>query len=175
MKNTLPDNRAASRAAWSMRKTVAVVALLAGTAMTVGALAQNAAGDGWHHPGHMAAASPADVANHVDAMLQHIYAEVDATPAQRQQIEPIVRSAAQDLLQRHTQFHDEHGKMLGLLVADPIDRVALENSRAAQVNIVDQASREILQVITDTAAVLTPAQRQVLAAKLSAHLGATSG
>jgi len=175
MNHTLPGARNAPRSGWPMRKTAALVALLAGTAMTVGALAQNAAGGGWHHHGQMAAASPADVASHVDAVLQHIYTEVDATPAQQQQIEPIVRTAALDLVQRHTDFHAEHGKMRALLAADQIDRVALENSRAAQVNVIDQASREILQVITDTADVLTPAQRKALAAKLSAHLGASSG
>ncbi|HET7065874.1 MAG TPA: Spy/CpxP family protein refolding chaperone [Rudaea sp.] len=160
-------------------KVAIVAAVLGGVALTVGAVAQNAATGGFHHGGHhgaqMANASPADVVAHIDLMLQHIYAETSATPAQQAQIAPLVQATATDLTQLHTQFHAEHAQMLVLLTADPIDRVALESARVAQLNVIDQASKEIVQLLADTAGVLTPEQRKALAEKLAAHLGASQG
>jgi Spy/CpxP family protein refolding chaperone len=65
--------------------------------------------------------------------------------------------------------------MLALLTADTIDRAALEHARVAQLNVLDQASKELVQLLADTAVVLTPAQRKALADKLAAHLGASQG
>lgn len=156
-------------------RRIAVFGLVfGGLAVAVGAVAQNAATGGFHHGAHhahMANASPADVAAHVDEMLLHIYAETAATPAQQAQIAPLVQATATDLTQLHTQFHAEHAQMLVLLSADPIDRAALENARVAQLSVVDQASKEIVQLLADTASVLTPEQRKALADKLAAHLG----
>jgi Spy/CpxP family protein refolding chaperone len=161
------------------RKVAIVAAVLGGVALTVGAVAQNAATGGFHHGGHrgaqMANASPSDVAAHVDHVLQHIYTETSATPAQQAQIAPLVQATATDLMQLHDQFHTEHGQMLALLAADTIDRAALENARVAQLNVLDQASKELVQLLADTAGVLTPAQRKALAEKLAAHLGASQG
>jgi len=159
-------------------KIAIVAAVLGGIAMTVGAVAQNAAMGGFHHGhhgAHMANASPADVAAHVDQMLQHVYLETGATPAQQAQLAPLVQAAATDLSQLHGQFHTEHAQMLALLTADTIDRAALEHARVAQLNVLDQASKELVQLLADTAVVLTPAQRKALADKLAAHLGASQG
>ena len=159
-------------------KVAIVAAVLGGIALTVGAVAQNAATGGFHHGHHgvqTANASPADIAAHVDQVLQHIYVETGATPAQQAQIAPLVQATATDLMQLHGQFHTEHAQMLALLSADTIDRSALENARVAQLNVLDQASKELVQLLADTAGVLTPAQRKALADKLAAHLGASQG
>jgi Spy/CpxP family protein refolding chaperone len=161
-------------------RTVGIVAaVLGGIALTVGAVAQNAATGGFHRGGHhgaqMANASPADVAAHVDRMLQHIYTETSATPAQQAQIAPLLQATVTDLMQLHDQFHTEHAQMLALLTADTIDRAALENARVAQLSVLDQASKELVQLLADTVGVLTPAQRKTLAEKLAAHLGASQG
>jgi Spy/CpxP family protein refolding chaperone len=171
-------NSASITTSRARRKVAIVAAVLGGIALTAGAVAQNAATGGFHHGHHsaqVANASPADMAAHVDQMLQHIYAETGATPAQQAQIAPLVQATATDLLQLHDQFHAEHAQMLSLLSADTIDRAALENARVAQLNVLDQASKELVQLLADTAAALTPAQRKALAEKLAAHLGASHG
>lgn len=179
MNDSTPGNNRWFPAGNPKRKFALLAAVVGGVAMTVGALAQTAAVGGWHHAGHlgahMAAASPADVADHVDAILQHVYTETGATPEQQAQIAPLVQATAGDLMQLHTQFHAQHAQMLALLTADPIDRAALENARVAQLNLADQASKEIVQLLADTAGVLTPAQRKALADKLAAHLASTQG
>ena len=166
-----------SRVSRRLRKSLALAAALAGIAVTIGAMAQNAGVGGFHHGGHMhtSVASASDARDHVDAILQHVYAEVDASAAQQAQIAPLVQAAAMNLLQLHDQFHAEHAQMLTLLVQERIDRVALENSRAAQLAILDQASRQIVQLLADTADALTPAQRKALAEKLAAQLTPRQG
>ena len=178
MHNSPSTTHVVSRIGRTGRKAAIVAAVLGGIALAVGAVAQNASTGGFHHGGHhaqMANTTPADVAAHVDQMLQHIYLETSATPAQQAQIAPLVQATATDLLQLHGQFHTEHAQMLSLLTADSIDRAALENARVAQLNVLDQASKELVQLLADTAGVLTPAQRKALAEKLAAHLGATQG
>ena len=81
-------------------KIAIVAAMLGGIALTVGAVAQNGATGGFHHGHHgvqAANASPADVAAHIDQVLQHIYAETGATSAQQAQIAPLVQATAADL------------------------------------------------------------------------------
>ena len=175
MKNPT-ENLNTSRVARGARNLLALAAVLGGIAVTLGAVAQNTGVAGFHHGGHMhLGATSGDLAGNVDALLQHVYTEVGATPAQQAQIAPLVRTTAADLVQLHDQFHAQHAQMLTLLTQDPIDRTALENSRVAQVAIVDKASRELVQLIADTADALTPAQRKALADKLAAHLAPAQG
>src|SRR5512141_2430569 len=129
MNNSTSTSHTTARVARPMRRIAWLAAMLGGIALTVGAVAQNAAPGGFHHGGHhaahMANASPADVAAHLGQILQHIYTETDATPAQQAQIAPLVQATAADLMQLHDQFHGEHAQMLALLTADTIDRAAL--------------------------------------------------
>jgi len=153
-------------------------ALLAGiiAAAGIGAMAQNAAAGGWHHRStHAMSGNPADMASHVDEMLQHIYTETGATDQQKARIAPIVQQAATDFVQLHEQLHDGHAQMLTLLTQETVDRSALETARAAQIDIADEASKRIVQLFADVAEVLTPAQRKALADHVSQHMGFVSG
>jgi protein CpxP len=150
-------------------KRVAIAALIGGIAISAGAgaLAQSTAGfAGWHHGGAMTAQ---DVSTHIDKFLQHVYIEIDATPAQQAQLDPIVKQAVADLMPLHSQFHDFHSQALALLTQDTVDRAAIENMRAEHLRAADQASRRIAQLIGDVADVLTPAQRKALAARIAEH------
>jgi Spy/CpxP family protein refolding chaperone len=152
----------------------AIAVVLAGgliAAVAAGAVAKN--GGGWHHGGaHAMNGNPEDVAGHVDEMLQHIYTEVDATDAQKAQLGPIVQQAATDLMQLHGELHTGHTQMMTLLTQDTVDRSELEVARAAQLELADEASRRIVQLLADAADVLTPAQRKALAEHMSEHMEA---
>ena len=163
------------------RKVAIAAAVLAGVALTVGAVAQNAATGGFHQGSHhgtqMGNASPEDVAtatstNCCSTSMPKPVPRLCATGADRSAQR---RATATDLLQLHGQFHSELALMLWLLTADTIDRAAIENARAAQLNVLDQASKELVQLLADTAGVLTPAQRKALAERLAAHLGVGQG
>lgn len=102
-------------------KRAALIALLGGIAITagVGAVAQSAGIAGWHHGAAMTAQN---MSEHVDKFLQHVYIEMDATDAQKAQLDPIVKQAVTDLMPLHGQFHDFHTQALTLLTQDTRSR-----------------------------------------------------
>lgn len=151
------------------RYTVAAFIAGAGLMAGLGAVAQ-ATGMGMgamHHGMALSAdASPADVSAHVDHMLKHLYVEIDATPAQQAQIGPLVQQAVTDLLPLRSQLKTGHDQFVTALTQATVDRNALESARASHLQLADQASKRIVQLLGDVGNVLTPAQRQALATHL---------
>jgi Spy/CpxP family protein refolding chaperone len=146
-----------------------VFAFLAGASLVGGlgaAAAAVGAGD-WHHGMMMhGTESQADVAAHVDHVLKHFYVEIDATDAQKAKIGPLVQEAAKDLFPLHAQLQAAHVQVIQALTQPTIDRTALEAARGAHLQLADQASKRIVQLIGDVGDVLTPAQRNALATHL---------
>jgi protein CpxP len=106
---------------------------------------------------------PARLEEHIGRALKHFYVEIDATEAQKQKLDPIVRQAARDLLPMRDTFHGGRRRALDVLSAPAVDRNALEGLRSDQLQAADAASRRLTQAIADVAEVLTPEQRQKLA------------
>jgi Spy/CpxP family protein refolding chaperone len=102
-------------------------------------------------------------------MLKHFYVEIDATDAQKAQIGPLVKQAATDLLPLHTQAHAAHQHALDALSQATVDRSALEAARVEHLQLADQASKRLVQLMGDVGDVLTPAQRKALSDHLQ-HL-----
>jgi len=151
-----------------------LLAFVAGGALSVGvvALAQGAGACGFHH-GMMMSGSPAEMSAHVDHVLKHLYVEVDATDAQKAQIDPLVKQAMSDLSAMHAQGQSAHTQFIQAFTQPTIDRNALEAAREAHLQLADQASRRLVQLFADVGSVLTPAQRQQLATRLQ-QMHATS-
>ena len=147
-----------------------VFAFLAGASLvgSIGAAAAAVAANGWHHGMMMlnGTASPADVASHVDHFLKHFYVEIDATEAQKAKIGPLVQQAVSDLHPLHAQLQAAHVQVIQGLTQPTIDRAALEAARESHLQLADQASKRIVQLIGDVGDVLTPAQRNALATHL---------
>jgi protein CpxP len=149
------------------RYTVAAFVAGAGLMAGIGAVAQGAGMATLHHGMMMdATASPADVSAHVDHMLKHLYVEIDATAAQQAQIGPLVQQAVTDLLPLRSQLQTEHTQFVQALTQTTVDRTSLEAAREAHLQLADQASKRIVQLLGDVGTVLTPAQRQSLATHL---------
>jgi len=148
-----------------LRRT-AIIAVIATVAGGIGltALAYGHGPGGWHRGGFMGAhLDPAKLDEHLDRMLKHLYVEVDATDAQKQQLAPIVKAAARDLLPLRDRMRDARQQGVALLSEPTIDRAALEALRAGQLQAAEQASRRLTQALADVADVLTPEQRKQLA------------
>lgn len=140
-----------------------IAAFLLGGALAIGAGAY--AVD--RHMNATGQTSAAEASAHADHMLKHLYVEIDATDAQKTQIDPLVRQALHDLLPMHEQLHKMHAQVLALLTQPTIDRAALESARGQAIQLADQASKRMVQLVADVADVLTPEQRK----KLADHLG----
>jgi Spy/CpxP family protein refolding chaperone len=106
---------------------------------------------------------PADLDNHVERMLKHLYVEIDATEAQKQRLEPIVKQAAKDLLPLREHLHAGRREAIELLTQERIDPAAIEALRAKQMGLADEAARRLTRALGEAAEVLTPAQRKELA------------
>ena len=146
-----------------------LLAFAAGIAVTLGAglSARAVAMGGWHHGSVMDAThSVAEVNAHVDHMLKHFYVEVDATEAQKAQIGPLVKQAVDDLLPLHTQVRAARVQAELALTQNTVDRASLEAVRQQHLQVAEQASKRLSQLIGDVGDALTPAQRQSLIAHL---------
>ncbi len=153
-------------------KRAAIATLIGGIAAGIGvtAFAQGGRYCGWHRGGLMAGPlDPAQVDEHLDRMLKHLYVEIDATDEQKQNLGPIVKQAAKDLLPLRERVREARGKALELLTQDSVNRTAIEALRAEHLQLAEQASRRIAQALADVAEVLTPAQRKELASRIERH------
>lgn len=160
----------------SMFNRMTFAVLVAGATLVggVAALANGTGMCGCHHGMISGTHSAADVSAHVDHMLKHVYVEIDATDAQKAQITPMVKQAVNDLLPLHAQLNAAHTQIVQGLTENPIDRAALEAARVAHLQLADQASKRLVQLIADVGDVLTPAQRNALATHLKSLHGKAS-
>jgi protein CpxP len=170
-KSTEPGETTPSSPPWFSRMTVAVIVAAATLIGGVAAMASGTGACGWHHGMMTGTHSATDVSVHVDLLLKHLYVEIDATDAQKAQITPMVKQAVTDLLPLHAQLQAAHTQAIEGLSASPVDRTALEAARVAHLQLADQASKRLVQLIADVGDVLTPAQRSGFAAHVKLMRG----
>jgi protein CpxP len=174
MNNPLPPSANAPSSRRFLFNRYTAVAFLAGAALAagIGGFARSEAMGGWHHGMMMDGThSAADVSAHVDHMLKHFYVEIDATDAQKAQIGPLVKQAVNDLLPLHAQLHAAHADAMQALAKPTVDRTSLEAARVEHMQLADQASKRIVQLLADVGDVLTAPQRQALADHLESMHG----
>jgi Spy/CpxP family protein refolding chaperone len=165
--NTHENNDAGHAPRSTRRWLVAGALVLAATA----AGASFARGD-LGLPGHLGnarhmAMDPAAMDAHIDRMVGQFAA--DASADQKARVAAIAKAAVADLRPAHEQLRQAHARAHELLTAPVIDRAALEQLRAAQMQRMDFISRRILLAVEDAADVLTPEQRMKFAEQLRAH------
>ncbi|MDR7295053.1 Spy/CpxP family protein refolding chaperone [Pelomonas aquatica] len=139
--------------------------LRAGTvaaALAIGGAAAHAqpAGHGEHHRGGSAMMTPGGMfGGHIEHMLD----VVNATDAQRSQIEAIFKAARQDLAGQREAGMKLHQQMATLFTATNIDAAAIESVRAQMSAQHEAASKRLSQASIEAARVLTPEQRAKIA------------
>src|SRR5260370_23497174 len=161
--NPMNSGKRSFRSLLFNRSTILSFVAGAAVAVAVGASEQVAAMGGWHHGSMMDGThSAAEVNAHVDHMLKPFYVEIDATDAQKAQIGPLVKQAVNDLLPLHSQAHAAHQHAMDALSQATLDRGALEAARVEHLQLADQASKRLVQLMGDVGDVLTPTQRKAL-------------
>lgn len=102
---------------------------------------------------------------HVEFAVDRALRAAEASPEQRDKVSAILDKAFAD----HERFRDErrslHAEALSILSADKVDRSRIEALRARHIQIAEEGSHHVATVLADIADVLTPAQRQKLAAR----------
>src|SRR4029434_5741684 len=132
-------------------------------------------GPGWwfragHGPGgswRQGAYDPDLVQARIEFATDWIMSRVDASDAQRPQVNAIVQATVQDLAPMREQHHQNKQTMLQSLTQPTIDRMALGDIRRAELQLVERASERMVAALADVAEVLTPEQRTRLAEFIS--------
>jgi Spy/CpxP family protein refolding chaperone len=101
--------------------------------------------------------------------LDRMLDSVNATDAQRQQIKQIAQAAKADLKAQHDAAQSLHEQAMTLFTQTTVDAAAAENLRQQMLAQHDQASKRMLQAMLDISRVLTPEQRQQIAAHMKQH------
>lgn len=126
-----------------------------------------AAGDrvwrgGWHGHGGFADLSDAEIEDRVGRMVRHVSIEIDATEEQEVRLVELATSAARELKPLREQIRASRQEFHDLLMADSIDRGALDALRTERLAEFDRVSKSLVDTLADMAEVLTPAQRGLL-------------
>jgi Spy/CpxP family protein refolding chaperone len=139
----------------SRRRWFAGLAALGG-AGALGLLGASAQAHGWGRHGRM---DPEAMKHRMERRVSRLVEHVGGTPQQRDRILAIATAALAELQPMREQGLAARRRGMDLLAAPAIDRTALEQVRAAQMQAADARSRRLVQAMADAAEVLTPEQR----------------
>jgi periplasmic protein CpxP/Spy len=98
--------------------------------------------------------------------VEHMLDGLNATDAQRSQIQQIFKAAADDMKGQREQRRALHERGLQVFAAPNVDAAAAESVRQQMLQMHDQASKRRMQAMLDASKVLTPEQRAKLAERM---------
>lgn len=148
---------------WIAGASAATIAALGAAFSWHGQADAHGMGRGFMH-GPMGSMDPQALGQRVEAMVQWMLADVDATPEQRSKITAIAKGALNDLAPLRAKHREARRATVQLLAAPTIDRAAIERIRIEQMQLAETTSRRMTQALMDAAEVLNPEQRAKLAA-----------
>ncbi len=176
----MSDKQSTAKTGWFRKGNRKVIALATGTAIALGgvfgvqALANSqtyghmklyagyaVGGHGGHHKG-FSDISDAELKTRIARMVKHAAIEIDATQEQQERITALVTAVAKDLKPVHDQMRATGEEIHDLLLADTIDRTALEELRAERLAEAERISKNLVSALADVAEVLSPEQRKML-------------
>jgi len=97
-----------------------------------------------------------------DLAIELILGRVEATPEQSDAVKAIVGESISALLPLAEEHRANRGSFRTELARPTLDRVAIEELREAELQLADQASRQMVKALVDAAEVLTAEQRNEL-------------
>jgi Spy/CpxP family protein refolding chaperone len=130
-----------------------IAALLAGSlAVTAGGTAF-ARGDG---PGF----DPAKAQEHMEKRIDKALKDTDATEEQKKKISEILQAAFKDMKPMHEKRVEARKALQEAMQAPTIDPAKIEQIRAGQTKLMDDASKRFTKALIDAGGVLNAEQRQ---------------
>jgi periplasmic protein CpxP/Spy len=130
-------------------------------------------GAGFHRPwrvgwGHHAM-NPEAAKEHLQIASKWALRDIDASPAQQDQVNRILAGAVDDLFRMRQKHQSNREAFAAQLGGATIDRAALEEIRKSEMALADEASQKFVQALADVADVLTPEQRRALIEHVHQH------
>lgn len=199
----MTDKEPTPQKSWFRKGNRKVIALVAGSVVVVGsafgvqALADSkpyahmkliaSDGGGWHggrdhnrggrrgHHGGFSNLSETEIEARVERMVKHVAIEIDATAEQQEKITTLVTALAADLKPIREQMRTTREEITELLVADTIDRAALEDVRSAGIAEAERISKNLVKAAADVAEILSTEQREMLNERIKEFRGKGRG
>ena len=109
---------------------------------------------------------PAQMDQRVERMINRFASKVDASAEQKDKLAAIAKSAVADLAPLREKARAARKLGIELFAGANLDRAAIENLRAEQMQLADAGSKRLTQALADVAEVLTPEQRRQLAERM---------
>ena len=138
---------------------IAALPILGGIALLPKAMA-------WGHHGHHKAKSAEELREHMDRRADWVLGRLDASDAQRTQIDAILDETAPKAFALMKEGRELRKGMRTALLAPEVDEQAVQAARADLDALADQGSELFFDTITRVSKVLTPEQR----AQIDEHL-----
>jgi periplasmic protein CpxP/Spy len=113
---------------------------------------------------------PEERARRMEWRIGRLVEEAGGTPQQKDRLVAIATAALADLRPLREQMRESRRRGLELLATPVIDRRALEQVRATQMQLADAKSRRTVQAMAEAAEVLTPEQRLKVAERLKQRM-----
>jgi protein CpxP len=151
------------------RRWFAALAALGG----LGLLGAQAQAHGWGRRRYRL--DPEEMARRLDWGVGRLIQEVGGTPQQKDRLVAIATAALAELRPLREQMRQARRAGLELLAVPVIDRGALEQLRATQMQVADVKSRRMVQALADAAEVLTPEQRAKVAERMKQRMDRRHG
>lgn len=127
---------------------------------------QKAGWDKRRHRGDFSQMSDEEIEKKITRAVKHVSIEIEATPEQEAKITALATALAKDMKPLHGEFKAAGQEMQKLLLADTIDRQAMEKIRLERLAEADRVSKELVEALADVAEVLTVEQRQIVDQRL---------
>ncbi len=173
----MTDKRSTAKPGWFRKGNRKAIALATGIAIAIGgvfgvqAFADSktyghmklyASNFGGGHHKRFADLSDADIEAKIERIVKHAAIEIDATQAQQDKIVALATAVAKDMKPLHGRMRAAGKEIQELLLADTIDRSALERLRAERLADAEQISKDLVNALADVAEILSLEQRKVL-------------
>jgi len=181
----MKDKQSTARNSWFQKGNRKVIALATGLAIAMGGFfgvqafadsktyshmkmyaSYNGGWSGGHHK-RFADMSDADIGARIERLVKHVAIEIDATQEQQKQIVALATAVAKDLKPVHDRMRATGKELHKLLLANTIDRAALERLRTERLADAERISKNLASALADVAEVLSPEQRKMLDERIS--------
>lgn len=103
--------------------------------------------------------------DHLWRVIHFVTARIDEP--QKERVERLANAAFAQLEVFEREAEEARAPRGQILLADRVDRAALERARVAELHIADERSRFVDRLLVDVAAVLTSPQRALLRAEMT--------
>jgi Spy/CpxP family protein refolding chaperone len=95
-------------------------------------------------------------------MVKHVSIEIDASQEQETKLIELATRAAREVMPLRDDMRETREKLHDLLMAETIDREALDALRSERLAQFEQVSKSLVDTLADVAEVLNREQREIL-------------